>query len=155
MFLSKDNTATYELCNYPVFHRDLNEASNLNITYTAMHGVGAKYEAAAFCAFSLKPFFSTEEQVLFLLSQTSLLACCLSNNAVLQKLVSLSFYVFNNCWNGSSVLKLHIDSLYILLFSRQSLIQTFPQWNFQIQRKVKEPWYVFVIFSCFSRMKNE
>ena len=33
-----------------------------------MHGVGAKYEAAAFRAFSLKPFFTTEEQVLFFIT---------------------------------------------------------------------------------------
>jgi len=41
----------------------LNKTSKLNITYTAMHGVGEQYEVEAFKAFSLKPFFTTPEQV--------------------------------------------------------------------------------------------
>ena len=49
-------------CNIFLF-RDVNKSSSLNITYTAMHGVGAKYEVEAFKAFSLKPFFTTKEQV--------------------------------------------------------------------------------------------
>lgn len=44
------------------YHRETNESSKLNITYTAMHGIGEKYEVAAFKAFSLKPFFTTKEQ---------------------------------------------------------------------------------------------
>lgn len=43
-------------------YRFNNKSSSLNITYTAMHGVGAKYEVEAFKAFSLKPFFTTPEQ---------------------------------------------------------------------------------------------
>jgi len=43
-------------------HRDINASSALNITYTAMHGVGAKYIEKAFEAFSLKPFFTTVKQ---------------------------------------------------------------------------------------------
>ncbi|XP_047126034.1 phosphopentomutase isoform X2 [Hydra vulgaris] len=44
------------------YNRSINASSQLNITYTAMHGVGEKYEVDAFKAFSLKPFFSTEAQ---------------------------------------------------------------------------------------------
>ncbi|XP_047126037.1 phosphopentomutase isoform X1 [Hydra vulgaris] len=43
-------------------NRDINKNSSLNITYTAMHGVGEKYEMDAFKAFSLKPFYTTEAQ---------------------------------------------------------------------------------------------
>lgn len=43
-------------------HRDNNATSDLKITYTAMHGVGQRYEMEAFKAFSLKPFIPTKEQ---------------------------------------------------------------------------------------------
>ncbi|XP_066935115.1 phosphopentomutase-like [Clytia hemisphaerica] len=43
-------------------HRDVNKTSTYNITYTAMHGVGERFEIEAFKAFSLKPFFTTPEQ---------------------------------------------------------------------------------------------
>lgn len=43
-------------------HREFNQKSKLNITYTAMHGVGERYEIEAFRAFSLNPFFTTKEQ---------------------------------------------------------------------------------------------
>ena len=53
-------------CNFLIvciFYRNINASSALNITYTAMHGVGEKYEVDAFNAFSLKPFISTKLQV--------------------------------------------------------------------------------------------
>jgi len=43
-------------------HRELNKSSDLTITYTAMHGVGGRYEEEAFKAFSLRPFVATVEQ---------------------------------------------------------------------------------------------
>ena len=43
-------------------HKDNNAVSDLKITYTAMHGVGQRYEVDAFKAFSLKPFVPTKEQ---------------------------------------------------------------------------------------------
>lgn len=44
-------------------HREKNQSSQLNITYTAMHGVGERFAIEAFKAFSLRPFFTTIDQV--------------------------------------------------------------------------------------------
>jgi phosphomannomutase len=44
-------------------HRDLNKAAGLSVTYTAMHGVGARYVKRALEAFDLPPYIPTLEQV--------------------------------------------------------------------------------------------
>jgi phosphomannomutase len=45
------------------FHRSDNASRKLDITYTAMHGVGAKPVKLAFEAFGLKPYIPVKEQV--------------------------------------------------------------------------------------------
>lgn len=52
--------AAEKLC----FHKEENPTGSINVTYTAMHGVGAKFVEKTFEAFNLRPYIPTPEQVL-------------------------------------------------------------------------------------------
>jgi len=45
------------------FHKDENSKAKLRVTYTAMHGVGAKFASAALKAFNLPPYIPVKEQI--------------------------------------------------------------------------------------------